>query len=469
MINTQDLMHDMNAQVRHGTHRVIQGVEIDSRRLQVGYAFFCLQGTQDGHKFIPQAVQAGAKVLVVHHTFELDTEVQEQYIQEDILVLAVSDTTVALQQAAQAHRLRVFKGTMVAITGSNGKTSCKEMLASMLSTLGPTLATQGNFNNHLGVPLTLFRLQAHHQFAVIEMGMSARGEIQQLAQWSHMDIGCIVSIARAHLQDLGSLEAVAYAKGELFTQLPAAPQGHAFLHADLTCRTLALATCKAQQHVLESTDLALSHIQHLTTGSQAQLSYQGQSYSLSLQSVGIHQLNNARLMLSIALHCGGDITRLLSALSQLKVSHLRGEVHQLNSGMTLWVDCYNANPQSILASLTAFQASGLSGCLVLGSVKELGDASDTLHQQLGVDIAHALGEQTMLICIVGQEAYPMYQALLDASYPTHLCHYFIESHEEQITKIIIDYNPPAVFIKGSRSNQLEKVAHVLIKQQDHPT
>jgi UDP-N-acetylmuramoyl-tripeptide--D-alanyl-D-alanine ligase len=206
--------------IHNGADVTVQGFSTDSRTLQAGDLFIPLRGERfDGHDYLAQAVRHGAAACLS----------EEVVVGLNIPVVQVRDTLQALGDLAVAIRQR-FGAPVVGITGTSGKTTTKEMLAAILTRTGPGLKSAGNFNNLIGVPLTLFGLCPDHQWAVIEMGMSARGEIARLAQIATPQIGIITNIGAAHLQNLGGISGVARAKGELFIHLP--PGGTAVINAD---------------------------------------------------------------------------------------------------------------------------------------------------------------------------------------------------------------------------------------------
>ncbi|MEN8729525.1 MAG: UDP-N-acetylmuramoyl-tripeptide--D-alanyl-D-alanine ligase, partial [Desulfuromonadales bacterium] len=206
--------------MQNGASVEFQGISTDSRTLQPGELFIPLRGEHfDGHDYLTQAIKRGAAACL-----------SEEMIGGLLVpVVKVKDTLKALGDLAAAVR-RQFSGPVFGITGTSGKTTCKEMLASILTSLGPGLKSAGNYNNLIGVPLTLFGLQPQHQWAVVEMGMSARGEIARLAEIARPNIGLITNIGAGHLENFDGLSGVARAKGELFISLP--PDGIALINVD---------------------------------------------------------------------------------------------------------------------------------------------------------------------------------------------------------------------------------------------
>ena len=212
---TQFLCDATGGELIHGVHCSLDSVSIDTRTLESNAAFFCLKGPNfDGHRFAANAVERGASVIVV----ERNAVEGLGRLASLGTVVAVDDTEKALGLFASAWR-DLHNVTIVGLTGSSGKTTTKELIAAVLSCAGATLATEGNLNNHLGVPLTLLRLTPAHRYAVIEMGMSDFGEIAYLASLAKPDIGVVTTVGRAHTEGVGSLDGVAQAKGELLSAL----------------------------------------------------------------------------------------------------------------------------------------------------------------------------------------------------------------------------------------------------------
>ncbi|MEE2645030.1 MAG: Mur ligase family protein, partial [Myxococcota bacterium] len=222
------------------------GPSIDSRTLQRGELFFCLKAARDGHDFIEAAVRAGAGGIVCARDRAEESYATVQAIAARLaestasapLVFSVDDPEYALQRWASAHRRRMRPEAMIALSGSNGKTTTRRMLAAALSPLGPIHQTSGNLNNHLGLPLTLLKLRESDRFSVIELGMNAPGELRDLCAIAAPTDGVLTTIGAAHLEGLGSVEAVAAAKGELFTAIPA--EGRLFFPDTLALQEIAL-------------------------------------------------------------------------------------------------------------------------------------------------------------------------------------------------------------------------------------
>ncbi|MBU1897854.1 UDP-N-acetylmuramoyl-tripeptide--D-alanyl-D-alanine ligase [Myxococcota bacterium] len=384
-LTTRDLCAACDGALIAGDHGPLGAISTDSRALQPGAAFFALRGPSfDGHAFAAQAVAAGAATLILARdgAWSPDLIVSPELIASGVAVVVVEDTFKALEALAAYQRAR-FQGVVIALTGSSGKTTTKDMLAAALSPLGAVHKTPGNWNNQLGVPLTLLGLR-DQPFAVIELGTNAPGEIAALAALTRPQIGIITGIGLAHTAGLGELRAVAVEKAALLHALP--PEGLAVVPEGLPYGEAALAGLAAPLlRLSEAADQArlIDAPQVTLEGTRARLSIGGVVHTLTLQLSGTHHVTNARLALNVALRLGAPIDAALAALAALPPPPLRGEIRRLADGAPLILDCYNANPQSMAAATRAFVAAAPEGIVVLGEMRELGDLHDEAHLALG--------------------------------------------------------------------------------------
>ena len=308
--------------------------------------------------------------------------------------MAVPSPIQALGMLSLRKRLR-FTGPVIGLTGSSGKTTTKEMVAAVLDTLGPTLRTAGNLNNHLGVPLTLLRLTEAHRYAVIEMGMSARGEIRHLSELARPRIGVITSVGAAHLETLKRVEHVADAKGELLAMLPT--NGVAIIPSDVAwpwrlTRGLHAPLVAVGQRAED--DVRLTHVREGKHGAAARVD--GEMCPLRLQMAGAHNLSNAALAIAVGLQLGVALRDAVTALEAVAAPSMRGEIRRLLDGTAVVLDCYNANPQSMAASLAAFVQRAPTGIVVLGDMLELGERGPGAHAALGEAVARASGSLRLI-------------------------------------------------------------------------
>src|SRR5262245_46526961 len=290
-----DLLQDTHGTLWHGNAtQHVCGISIDSRTLQAGELFVALRGERfDGHQFVYEALRKGAAAILLSDTHVLPTPLDASAPTLPT-VIQVSDTLVALQELARAHRRR-FRGTVVTITGSNGKTTVKEMTAAVLQMRYSTFKAYGNLNNHIGLPLTLLRMALTHEMAVFELGMNHLGEIRQLGAIVQPHIGVITNIGLAHVGYLGSIECIQQAKGELFDTLE--PGGVAIVNAD-DPRTLALGK-RAPGPVVTFGQRAEADVRGWLRedcglhGLRCELLLAGGCWEVCLSTPGAHNLQNA--------------------------------------------------------------------------------------------------------------------------------------------------------------------------------
>ena len=368
--------------VRGEAHQPVRGVSTDSRRLQGGELFVALRGEHfDGHRFAEASLQQGAAAVLVADATAVPTASTSPGA-----VILVEDTLVALQALAQAHR-RHFHGTVVAVTGSNGKTTVKELTASVLRQRYDTYKASGNLNNHIGVPLTLLGMELAHEVAVLEMGMNHLGEIRNLCAITHPHIGVVTNVALAHVGHVGSLEAIQQAKGELIESLDTS--GIAIVNAD-DPRTLALGQ-RAPGHVLtfgRASDATVrGHIltDHGLQGLECVVELDGAPWDVRLMLPGAHQLLNALAAATVGVALQVPAVAIVEGLQAYQGMSGRMTVRQGQGGTMLIDDTYNANPDSMQAALRFLAELPDAGrrLAVLGDMLELGEEAPALHRDIG--------------------------------------------------------------------------------------
>jgi UDP-N-acetylmuramoyl-tripeptide--D-alanyl-D-alanine ligase len=363
-------------------------VSTDTRTVAAGDAFVALRGERfDAHDFLADAARAGAACAVVSAEW-LGRARASGATSPGIPLLAVPDTLEALGSLARWHRNR-FDLPVVGVTGSNGKTTTREMVACILATRGPVLRTEGNLNNEVGVPLTLFRLGPRHRAAVLEMGMSHPGEIARLAAIASPRVGVVTNATAAHLQGLGTVEAVARAKAELYQGLP--PDGIAVANAD-DPRMLARAR-KCGRRVLtfsggadrEADVVVLAILAQGTDGLDFLLGVGTKELRVRLPLVGVHNAVNAAAAAAAAVALGCSDAEIVRGLADVRPVGRRLRLEALPSGALLVDDCYNANPASMAAALRTLSdlSRGRRAVAALGDMLELGPAEADAHRELG--------------------------------------------------------------------------------------
>ena len=361
-----------------------RGVSTDTRAIKQGELFIALIGENfDGHTFIDKAFQQGAVAAIVS-----DRSIVSEH--PDKAFIVADDTTKALQELASYHRRRFPKLRVVAVTGSNGKTTVKNMIAAGSSKRYKTLSTQGNLNNHIGLPLTLLRLTAKHEVAVVELGMNHKGEIARLSTLCAPDIGVITNVSGAHIGSFASIAGVRNAKGELLDAL--GPKGVAVLNADNkeSRPLIKKAGAKAVTFGKEKGARVrmIESVQTKNGGSKITLSYKRKRHTIKTPLPGAHQLENSLAAFTALSLLGVEPEAIASALWRMKPEPMRMERIKLPSGALLINDTYNANPASVasaLETLKSLSAGRKKGRLIFafGQMEELGTKALAAHKKVG--------------------------------------------------------------------------------------
>jgi len=368
------------------------GISTDSRAVAEGSVFVALQGERfDAHDFLAQAAAAGASGAVVSAGWAARAGAAAP---PGFPLLAVPDTLAALGAIARFHRAR-FHVPLVAVTGSNGKTTTREMLGAIVRTRGPALKTEGNYNNEVGLPLTLLGLGQDHWCGVVEMGMNHAGEIARLAAIALPQLGLVTNAGPAHLGHFTSVDGVADAKAELYHSLP--PGGIAIANAD-DPRMLARARASGRRLLTfavgrerDADVVALEVLEHEPEGLSFLLGIGNRELAVRLQLVGLHNCANAAAAAAAAVALGCSDQEIVRGLAEVRPVGRRLRTARLASGALLLDDCYNANPASMSAALrTLAELAGRSGgraLAVLGDMLELGPAEEEAHRALGAEAA----------------------------------------------------------------------------------
>jgi len=369
----------------HGDSTVMcDRVTIDSRTAVPGSLYVAIRGdAHDGHRFCTDAVDAGATAVMVD---------REGWRWAPGSAIIVDDTRIALGKIARAHR-RAWAHKIVAITGSAGKTTTKELTRAALAMAGTTHAAHGSLNNETGVPLTLLALRLFHQFGVVEMGMRGLGQIAYLTRIAEPDIAVVVNAGTAHIELLGSTDAIAQAKAEIWLGLR--PGGTVILPAgDVRLEYWAKQHQPSARHVTfgeGDADVRLVSYAPIDAGGKLELDVFGDKHELMLHLVGKHAALDACAALAAAHAAGASVDGALRGLSRARPMAMRGEVVEL-AGRHVIVDCYNANPASMSAALQALaeRARDVPAIAVLGDMLELGDHAESAHREIG-ELAAKLG------------------------------------------------------------------------------
>jgi UDP-N-acetylmuramoyl-tripeptide--D-alanyl-D-alanine ligase len=421
----------------------VESIVTDSRRVDFGALFAALPGSQvDGHDFAPAAVRLGAVALLVRRRLDLD-----------VPQLVVPDVLQALGRMAAFMRQKLDP-LVVGITGSNGKTTVKEMVTCILNRVGPVLATRGNYNNELGLPLSLFALEPRHRFAVLELGASKAGDIAYLAGIAAPDVGLITNIGPAHLGGFGSMEGVARAKGEIYAALPAA--GCAVINGDEPWTDYWRQVNRAERIITFGAGTACD-VRVNVDESEARIETNRGSFGLQLALPGIHNRLNAAAATAIGLSLDVGLDDIRDGLAAVEPVPGRLNLIHAEAGWTVIDDTYNANPASLYSALQVLSEMQGKAWLVLGDMKELGSSSSKMHREVG-DAAKAMGVDRLFA--TGDLALHTVDAFGDGS--THFA-----SREELATALRRSLRPGVnVLVKGSRSMGMEAIVEAITREND---
>ena len=373
----------------------ITGISTDTRTIKPGDLFVALKGENfDGHNFINRALAAGAAAIIYSDGDELHApDCQASMIK-------VSDCLTALQQLAAFYRCN-SDAFFIGVTGSNGKTTTREMLLHLLSNEASCHSTRGNLNNHIGLPLTLLAINEQAKYAVIEMGMNHADEIRQLCRIAKPDAALISNIGPAHIGILKSLTNIAKAKAEILEQLQ--PDQFAVVTGDTEFTQLFRQSTNARLFTFGTkpdNHYRIADICENTDSVTFSLSIDNQSHHCHLALSGAHNAFNAVAALATYHQLGYDLKRGISNISQFKPVSARMEKHEVD-GINVIVDCYNANPGSMLAALKYLHICPPERVAVLGDMRELGDLSVQMHKNIGTEASKLSIE--LMIC-VGDDA-----------------------------------------------------------------
>jgi UDP-N-acetylmuramoyl-tripeptide--D-alanyl-D-alanine ligase len=465
------LVHDLAAAVRGRIvagrpDAVIAAISTDSRRLPPGALFWALKGERfDGAAYVADALAGGACGAVVAAASVPDPATWRG---RDAAIIAVADPLRALQDAATAYRSR-FGIPVVGVTGSNGKTTTKEMAAAILAQGGGVLKTQGNLNNHIGVPLTLFGLTPEHRAAVVELGVNHHGEMTRLCEIARPTVGVITNIGHAHLEGFGGIEGVARAKGELFAALPA--DGVALLNVD-DPHVMALHKALRSESLtfgLGGGDVRGRVIGEPTrAGMRVEIRYAGSAVECVLPVVGRHNAANAVTAAAVGAALGVDLDAVRRGLEAFRPATMRSELVTTAAGIAVFNDAYNANPSSMERALDTVGRLRGAGRVwaVLGEMRELGEASEALHREVGRAAARS-GLDGLVA--VGPVARWMADEAVKAGMPAHAIAW-VETAGEAVPVIAAWSRPgDVVLVKGSRRVGLERVVNSLVAGEPSAT
>jgi len=415
----------------------LSGFSIDTRTIDAGDLYIAIEGDRyDGHDYCDAAKEKGATALLVHRTVDCD-----------LPQMLVSDTRHALGHLAKMWAEQ-FQVPTVAVTGSNGKTTVKEMIAAILSQLGPVLATAGNFNNDIGVPLTLLRLREHHQYAVIEIGANHEGEVASLSRLVQPDVALVNNVGAAHLEGFGSIEAVASAKSEIFQGLSS--DGWAVINADdQFANVMHEAAAHAHRREFGSDeDVAV----RLLEDNELKISTDAKMLSPRFSLLGRHNRLNAVAATAVAQCMDVQPVTIMAGLAQIQpVSGRLNRKPGINNAVLI-DDTYNANPNSVKAAIDVLAEHDGVRVLALGDLGELGEDEINLHAELGAYAKSAGIDQLYTVGNLTAHTAKAFGAAVHC-----------QSQKDMVERLrSVMTNNVTVLLKGSRGSRMEVVLEPLV-------
>lgn len=425
----------------------VTGYSIDSRTIRPGELFFAIRGPRfDGHHFVATALSAGAAGAVVEEAWA------PPVLPADVVLLRVAGPPAALETLAAEVRRR-WGGPLVAVTGSAGKTTTKEMIAAALATRLRVLKSEGNLNNQYGVPLSLLRLEPEHQAGVFELGMSRAGEIAALARLARPNIGVVTCVAPVHLEFFSGMEGIAAAKRELIEGLP--PDGTAVLNADdaFVSRFADGFPGRSVTFGIECpADFLAAHVQATGRGARFRLEWAGDSLDIELGVAGRHNVRNALAAVATAQVLGISPAEAAGGLAAFRPQKMRGEWLDVR-GATVLSDCYNSNPRALESMLQVLAETPALGrrIAVLGEMRELGPASLELHREAGRRAASAAD---YIVAVAGDAQYLIEGAAAAGMDAARLA-FFAGAREAGRHVASLVQPGDVVLFKGSRGVKLE--------------
>jgi UDP-N-acetylmuramoyl-tripeptide--D-alanyl-D-alanine ligase len=425
---------------------IVTGWSIDSRTIAPGDLFFALRGpNHDGHEHVQEVFRKGASAVVA-----------DRDVDAEGLVLRVEDSLAALQQIAKRAR-EMWAGSVIGVTGSAGKTTTKDVIAEMLATAMTTAKTVGNLNNHVGVPLSLLRLDEDAKVAVIEMGMNHAGEIRDLAAMAKPDVGVVTNVGAAHMEAFESIEEIAAAKRELIDALPAS--GTAVLNAD-DSRVAAMARGKTLLYGLSA--------DAFVRGEDVEESADGVKFRVGATQFatalhGRHSISNILAGLAVAQIYGIAPEKLVDTVQSFKPGKMRGERFQ-HRGILVYDDCYNSNPDAVRAMLDVLRDTPAKRRIaVLGEMLELGRWAETLHRDVGL---YAARQGIDVLVGIRGAAWSFVDAAKLAGLSAGAAFFFNEPAEAGRAVRSIAQPGDAILFKGSRGVHVERALNEFLAPEE---
>lgn len=449
-LSLKEIAQVTGAEINSDVEIFFERVTTDSRKVSSGALFVALKGENfNGEDFTADAFKKGAAGVVVSKAFDKNL---------DGVIIKVDDTLTAYRQIAGVWRDR-FDIPIVAVTGSNGKTTTKDLAAAALNGLGNVLKTSGNFNNEVGVPMTLLSLGDTHKAAVVEIGMRGLGQIESLAEIVKPTIGIVTNVSEAHIELLGSIENIARAKGELVEAIKSG--GTIILNADnqhtAAMKNIVRDGVKILTYSLDKdADFIAKDILIGSVSTEFTLSFRGKEYDFEIPMLGRHNVSNALAAIAAGYACGLTVPQVQRGFSTLTTTKMRYEVIR-RDGLTIINDAYNASPASMRAAIrTTSEVYDGRLIAVLGDMLELGNISEQVHREIGAELVEnkfdtliTLGELGKFIAAGARDA-----GLKNV--------YTFDTHEDAAKKILeLVRDGDTILFKASHVMHMEKIIELI--------
>lgn len=449
-----------------GKNIEFSSVAIDTRTLNKGDLYIALKGENfDGHQFIGEAVHKGCSGYVVNNN---DADLINKKLTLTPYI-AVDNTLKTLGDCSRINREN-FQGKVIGLTGSSGKTSTKNMLECVLTEMGSTCATQGNFNNEIGVPLTLLNINKEHKFAVVEMGARKKGDIGYLADFVQPDVAILLNAGTAHIDIFGSQEDIVHTKGEIFSSLKSG--GRAVVNLDDPARQIWMDSLEGKEVLtfsvcVNTANIYASNIEQKDLSTTFILNFKGASQEVLLPVPGIHNVANSLAASAAAIHLGFDLKTIANGLAKLNASRGRLMTIPCSNQLVVIDDSYNANPSSMRAAIDVLSLKEGFKVAVLAEMVELGGLSKKLHMELAKYVAQSNIDKVYLI---GPFADEMSELIGERAFVALTKNEVFEcliKNEEIFKTNVNKLVTTSVLIKGSRSTAMDELVDMIVKKAAH--
>lgn len=456
MIHIKDILTATNGKLIMGNDNLkFKGISIDSRNISEDFLFIPIIGERfDGHSFIESAFKSGAIAALTSKEIQVDKN-------SNIALIMVDDTLKALQDIGK-YFLAKANIPVVAVTGSTGKTTTKEMIYNVLSQKYNVLKNEGNFNNHIGLPLTLMNVEKEHEIVVLEMGMSNRWEIDLLCKISTPKVGVITNIGVCHIENLGSKEEIFNAKMEISNYMD--ESSLLILNGDDNyLNKLRQENTKFKKKFAgldDNNDMFVSEINNLGhEGLEFIAKYDNNTYDIKLNIPGIHNVNNALLAIAVGKYYGVEPEKISTGLASFTGNKMRLNIINTDEKIKIINDCYNANPDSMNAALGVLEnIKAKRKIAILGDMLELGDYSEAAHKEVGQIVFE---KNIDLLISVGQEAKNIAIGAIKSGFPKEKT--FVVADNMTVINILsyIKQSGDVILVKASRGMKMEEIVQYL--------